>query len=44
MNPTALHAPVVLDIAGLALTDDDRRRLAHPLTGGLILMNASPWL
>ena len=31
------HAPVVLDIAGLTLTDDDRRRLAHPLTGGLIL-------
>jgi len=31
------HAPVVLDIAGLALTADDRRRLLHPLTGGLIL-------
>lgn len=31
------HAPVVLDIAGLSLSDDDRRRLAHPLTGGLIL-------
>jgi beta-N-acetylhexosaminidase len=31
------HAPVVLDIAGLALTEDDRRRLRHPLTGGLIL-------
>jgi beta-N-acetylhexosaminidase len=34
MNP---HAPVVLDVAGLALTDDDRRRLQHPLTGGVIL-------
>lgn len=31
------HAPVVLDIAGLSLHDDDRRRLEHPLTGGLIL-------
>ena len=31
------HAPVVLDIAGTSLTDADRRRLAHPLTGGLIL-------
>jgi beta-N-acetylhexosaminidase len=31
------HSPVVLDIAGLALNADDRRRLVHPLTGGLIL-------
>ena len=31
------HAPLVLDIAGTTLTADDRRRLAHPLTGGLIL-------
>jgi beta-N-acetylhexosaminidase len=31
------HSPVVLDMAGTALTADDRRRLKHPLTGGLIL-------
>jgi beta-N-acetylhexosaminidase len=31
------HAPVVLDIAGTRLHADDRRRLRHPLTGGLIL-------
>ena len=31
------HAPVVLDIAGTTLNADDRRRLKHPLTGGLIL-------
>jgi beta-N-acetylhexosaminidase len=37
MNFDTDHAPVVLDIAGLALDDDDRRRLRHPLTGGLIL-------
>ncbi len=31
------HAPVVLDIAGTVLNADDRRRLRHPLAGGLIL-------
>ncbi len=31
------HAPLILDIAGLELTDADRRRLAHPLAGGMIL-------
>lgn len=34
-----LHAPVVLDIAGTTLNADDRRRLQHPLTGGLILFS-----
>ena len=31
------HAPLIIDIAGAALTADDRRRIAHPLTGGVIL-------
>jgi len=31
------HAPLILDVAGTALTADDRRRLAHPLAGGVIL-------
>jgi len=29
--------PVVLDPAGPALTDDDRRRLRHPAAGGVVL-------
>ena len=33
------HAPLLLDIAGPRLTADDRRRLAHPLTGGLVLFS-----
>ncbi|MDQ2926590.1 MAG: beta-N-acetylhexosaminidase [Pseudomonadota bacterium] len=32
----AIHSPVILDIAGTTLEADDRRRLAHPLTGGVI--------
>ena len=31
------HAPLILDIAGTQLTVVDRRRLAHPLVGGMIL-------
>jgi beta-N-acetylhexosaminidase len=31
------HAPLILDIASTVLSDTDRRRLRHPLTGGLIL-------
>jgi len=31
------HAPLILDVAGITLTDVDRRRLANPLVGGMIL-------
>ncbi|HMO46767.1 MAG TPA: beta-N-acetylhexosaminidase [Rubrivivax sp.] len=37
------HAPVVLDLAGSELSREDRRRLKHPLTGGLILF-ARHWV
>jgi beta-N-acetylhexosaminidase len=31
--------PAVVDILGVALTDDDRRRLAHPAAGAVILFS-----
>jgi beta-N-acetylhexosaminidase len=40
---TVSHAPLILDIAGTTLSDTDRRRLAHPLTGGLILFGRN-WI
>jgi beta-N-acetylhexosaminidase len=33
----SIHAPLILDIEGHSLTAVDRRRLANPLTGGMIL-------
>jgi beta-N-acetylhexosaminidase len=32
-----MQSPVILDIAGTTLNGDDKRRLANPLTGGMIL-------
>ena len=31
------HAPVMLDVVGTTLTAADIRRIAHPMTGGIIL-------
>ena len=31
------HAPLIIDVAGTQLSANDRRRLAHPLVGGVIL-------
>jgi len=31
------NAPLIIDIAGIRLSREDRRRLKHPLVGGLIL-------
>lgn len=33
----SFHAPLIIDIAGTALSKTDKRRLKHPLVGGLIL-------
>ncbi|MDE2615983.1 MAG: beta-N-acetylhexosaminidase [Burkholderiales bacterium] len=33
------HAPLIIDIAGVKLSAEDQRRLAHPLVGGLILFS-----
>jgi beta-N-acetylhexosaminidase len=33
------HAPLIIDVAGLSLTNAERRRLAHPLVGGVILFS-----
>ncbi len=34
-----MHAPLIIDIAGLSLSKTDRQRLKHPLVGGIILFS-----
>jgi beta-N-acetylhexosaminidase len=36
MTKNALHAPLIIDVAGTELTVADRRRIADPLVGGVI--------
>jgi beta-N-acetylhexosaminidase len=33
------QAPLIIDVAGLVLSKDDKRRLKHPLVGGIILFS-----
>ena len=37
LSQHAQHAPLIIDVAGLSLSKTERRRLKHPLTGGIIL-------
>lgn len=32
-----MHAPLMIDVAGYSLTSADKKRLSHPLVGGVIL-------
>lgn len=39
MNSPVTYGPLMIDVEGLILTDADKRRLMHPLVGGVILFS-----
>jgi len=39
MNTNVAYGPLMVDVEGLSLTDADKRRLQHPLVGGVILFS-----
>jgi len=39
MNTNVAYGPLMVDVEGLSLTDSDKRRLQHPLVGGVILFS-----
>ena len=39
MNTNVAYGPLMVDVEGLTLTDADKRRLQHPLVGGVILFS-----
>src|SRR3569623_1333799 len=39
----AALGPVMLDVVGTTLNEDDIRRIQHPLTGGVILITHNKW-
>lgn len=39
MSTNIPYGPLMIDVEGLSLTEADKRRLQHPLVGGVILFS-----